>query len=369
MNFTYFQVVPVADLLDGLFNKVELYLNHTLVGYEIGNHHQLAYFRNLLNYGTEFKSALKSTIGKWFIIFVYLILHIKRLGYDEEMKDNNKVVFPDWRYKFIENSKELTLCGRLQNGFFNCSKLLIPNVPIRIRLDRNTSEYCLLTAANANEKYKLNIRSCTLFMRKVAVAPKIYAAISHKLTQEAAVYPYMRTDMRHFLIPSGTQSIKQNNVLSGRMPCRLLFAVCPTTSLSGGSYKNNPIVFSGSQYQISYVNFFVNDESVLSMPYKPDFKKKDYVMSYVGLLRAMRLLNSQKPIAPMDYDAFGETASIFGVDLTADASNLAPLGLGNVSVEVHFKNNLTESVNGVLVAEYRSCVYVDNYRNITQADL
>ena len=169
----------------------------------MANYPQLAYLRNLLNFGDEFKSgALRHT-----------------QGYAEEIylrnDDNDEITFPSWRHDLIKNSRMVTMCTRLQNDFFNCSKLLLPNVKVTIRFDRNDAAFSLLTPAAVTDTYKIVIRSCTLFVRRVTVAPQSVSLINHRLATQAALYPYMRTELRHFLIPMGSSSIKQLNLFAG----------------------------------------------------------------------------------------------------------------------------------------------------------
>ena len=181
----------------------------------------------------------------------------------------------------------------------------------------------------------------------------------------------MRNEMKTFLIPQGTESIRQYNLLNGVRPSRLLFAVCPPQALTGTSYQNNPIYFPGAKYKINYVDFYVNEESVLPMPYQPDFANNDYCYSYLGFLKTLRLLNKSNPICPLDYDTFKNIFTVFGVDLSADASNLTIANDGNVnvSIQVRFKENLPTAATGLLIAEYRSCVYIDHNNNVVQRDM
>ena len=193
--------MPVAGFFDSLFSRILVSLNEVSIGSETANHPQLAYFRNLLNYGDNFKtSALK---------------HIA--GYAEEIKleSSGKIAFSTWRHDVIKRSRMVTMCTRLQNSFFNCSKLLVPHVPLTIRLDRNSDAFSLWVKPEITETYKIVMRRCTLFVRKVAVAPQTVSAIEHRLATQAAVYPYMRTELRHFMIPLGSQSVKQQNVFTG----------------------------------------------------------------------------------------------------------------------------------------------------------
>lgn len=168
----------------------------------MANYPQLAYLRNLLNFGDEFKSgALRQTQGYADEIFI--------------RSTNADISFPSWRHSTIEKSRMVTMCTRLQNDFFNCSKLLLPNVKVTIRFDRNDAAFSLITPPGLSDTYKIVIRSCTLFVRRVTVAPQSVSLINHRLATQSALYPYMRTELRHFLIPMGSSSVKQLNLFAG----------------------------------------------------------------------------------------------------------------------------------------------------------
>ena len=129
------------------------------------------------------------------------------------------------------------------------------------------------------------------------------------------------------------------------------------------------MLFDAAKYQLNYVQFYIDGVPTSFNAFTPDFESGDYVMSYIGLLRALRLTNSPRPICPVTYESFGGPCAIFGTDLSADMSNLAMPSEGNISVEVRFKNNLKESLNGLVIAEYRSCVQIDKNGDVTQNDL
>lgn len=129
------------------------------------------------------------------------------------------------------------------------------------------------------------------------------------------------------------------------------------------------MVFDANKFTVNYVQFYINETPVLPNAYTPNFENDDYVMSFVGLLRTLRLMNSPQPMCPIDYTQFAGANAVFGVDLSADMSNLSIPAQGSISVEVRFKNNLTETINGLVIAEYRSCVFIDKNGDVTQKDL
>lgn len=274
------------------------------------------------------------------------------------------------RHDEIKGSKIITLVKRLEHGYFNCSRLLLPNTPIHLELQRTDPSFSLRTNKDVTDKYKIDIVNCLLYLHKVKIDPVIARSIDARLAHQPAIYPAMRNECKSFVIPQGSNNYRQYGLFTGRMPCRLLFTVVPSESLTNaGSYKNCPFLFSGKDFKISHVNFYVNDETVLSRPYTPDFTNSDYVLSYLGLLRTLRQMNTANPIAPVSYYDYGNIMTVFGVDLTADETNLAPMGIGNVSIEVMFEEGLTVAAKGLVVAEYRTCMYIDKNRTVTERDL
>ena len=98
--------------------------------------------------------------------------------------------FPEWRYETIKKSRLVTMCGRLQNDFFNSSRLLLPNIPLQIRFDRSDSPASLVATKDVTERFKIDIRSCTLFMKKVKIAPQVVANISQAQSPASSVSIY-----------------------------------------------------------------------------------------------------------------------------------------------------------------------------------
>ena len=347
-------VYPTAAMFDSLFSRITVHLNNMPIGSENACHPQMAFLRNILNYNEDFRVGVLSTT----------------IGLNEDMCDSDgTIIEPVWRHREIAKSKIITLVGRLQHNFFSCSRLLLPNVPIKIVLERTGPQMTLMRAKDVTDTYKIIIHRCSLTLNRVTVSQPSISLIENQLSRQASEYPYMNLVMRAFDISPGMTSWRARNLFGGDLPTRMFFAVTDPLSLQTSSWRNNPFLFPAAQCGISFVQFYINENPVLFPPYLPDFENGDAVESFTGLIKALRTFRTGQQYSGLGYRSFCGNLGIFGCDLSPDQSNLSPSGTGSISVEVHFKNATKEPLAGMLIAEYRSCVYIDKYRSVTQTAL
>ena len=75
------------------------------------------------------------------------------------------------------------------------------------------------TKDDGSQSFKVVITQCILYVRRVKVNPSV--EIGHKvgLANKNAIYPYTRTKIVNYTVPSGTQSYFKENLFStGLLP-------------------------------------------------------------------------------------------------------------------------------------------------------
>ena len=80
----------------------------------------------------------------------------------------------DERVKWISKSQTFELCGALRLNFLNQPKYLLPNVDVKILLNKSKNEFSLMVpAADKAGAAKIVIERAVLYVRKVKVSPAV----------------------------------------------------------------------------------------------------------------------------------------------------------------------------------------------------
>ena len=141
-------------------------------------------------------------------------------------------------------------------------RLLLSFVDLKIILNRNINEFCLM-ASEADVDYRVKLIEAYLKIRKVKVSPSI--SIAHKLALKKgpAIYPVRRIECKAFIISAGNPSLRKDNVYNGLVPKTFVFGMVDSAAFNG-AYRKNPYNFK--TYTTSFLGVTVNGEEV---PFRP----------------------------------------------------------------------------------------------------
>ena len=187
--------------------------------------------QTLLNYGSDAKNSQLTTM-----------LFIK--GFKEAMDDcdtagsNDAVVE---RAAYISVSKFLDLQGGLYHDLFQMKRYLLNQVDVKVKLNRTTPAFCLLSEMPGAD-FKIDITDICLLAGKVRVNPEIIYAQSEMLNSTNAKYPFTRTEIRQQSIPRGNSSFHWDNLFQGQKPDRVVVCFVDSAATSG-QYGKNPFNF------------------------------------------------------------------------------------------------------------------------------
>ena len=92
-----------------------------------------------------------------------------------------------------------------------------------------------------------------------------------------AIYPYLRSEIKTTLIPSGQYSFSADDIFQSLVPCQLIMGLVASVSYMG-DYWRNPFYFHNSD--CCSVGFYVDGQSYPSKPLRPNFKTNQYVEYY-----------------------------------------------------------------------------------------
>ena len=153
------------------------------------------------------------------------------------------------------------MAGPLFCDVFRSKRLLLSFVDLKIILNRNTNEFCLM-APEDNVDYRVKLIEAYLNLRRVKVSPSISIAHELALKKGPAIYPVRRVECKTFIIAAGNPSLRKDNLHNGLIPKTFVFEMIDNAAFNG-AYKKNTYNFK--TYTTSFLGITANGE----VPFKP----------------------------------------------------------------------------------------------------
>ena len=261
-------IQPTNDFFNALFSDIRVSINSVEVGSTNNNHPQIALLHNLLEYDEVFQQN---------------VLKNSNIFYkDYQYPANTSVI----RYQYIQGSRRLKLYGRLNHNAFTTKRLLLPNMSVKIEMNRTCPAFSLIRTPGAQDKYKIKVHSIKLEVQHVVYKESILELLNDHSMNHVAHYPYTKTEMMRFEIPMGSSEHTSLQYSIAKMPKRAFFTVIEPESLNGRNWENNPMTFHAQHYGVNYVQFYSDhNKELLHRPYEPDFENENANRSYTQLVR------------------------------------------------------------------------------------
>ena len=140
------------------------------------------------------------------------------------------------RYAFSHEGGIIEMAGPVFCDVFRSERLLLSFVDLKIILNRNVNEFCLMASEN-DADYRVKLTEAYLKIRKVKVSPSISVAHELALKKEPALYPVRRVECKTFIIAAGNPSLRKSIV-----PKTFVFGMIDSAAFNG-AYKKNPYNF------------------------------------------------------------------------------------------------------------------------------
>ena len=161
-----------------------------------------------------------------------------------------------YRYHLTRDGGVIELLGGLSLDLMNedQQRLLINGVQFGIKLWPNKREFCLMSAED-NANYKIDIVDAKLKLKHVKLSPGAIIGHQEAISSSDALYPFYRSDIKTFNIPSGQYSFSADDLYLGCVPSCLIVTL---TSAAGynGSFLKKP--FNFANFGCCYISFLID---------------------------------------------------------------------------------------------------------------
>lgn len=347
-------VGPVNNFLHSLFSQVDIALNGTQITSSTNTYAYRSYIEDLLSYGPAAKnSQLTSNL-----------FYKDEAGHMDQsnplsVANRNSGLFQ--RAKFTVESHEVDMIGRIHSDIFFQSRYMLNEVNAKIKLSRSKDSFCLMSTGD--QKFKVQITSANMLIRKVKISPSVYLAHAKTLELGMAKYPIRRVVCKTFTIPTGYLDISQEKLFSGQLPSRLILALVDNRATNGDLTKNP---FNFQHFSVREISVYLDGQQFGIKPLTVDFANSLYATSYMSLFNGTGTDNRNEgnDISRTDY---GQGFALYAFDLTPDLSENESFNLtrqGTVRVDAKFSTALPNTVSVVAYAEFENIIEIDRNRNV-----
>ena len=322
---------PVNLFLQALFSSTEVTLQNK-ASITCNYNPYRAMIQTLLKYGSEAKSSqLESQI--------WTMDDSDSPGVTDPTSTNSGLLE---RSIAINSSKVLDLQGPIFHDLFNMSRYLLNQVDVKLRLNRTSPTFCLVSGEDSPD-YKISILDVYILARKIRVNPAVIYGHNEMLKNTNAKYPFVKVQCRSQSIAKGSSSFHWENLFQGNTPNRVVIGFVKSRAVSG-DYKSNP--FNFEHCSIRDIGLYVDGLPVGGNPLKLSFDDKggDAVMrAYTNLFTAMGKWNRDEGNAlSRKHFISGTTLFVFQIEpnFAQHGEYLSLIKSGNVRLDVQFQSAL-----------------------------
>ena len=269
------------------------------------------------------------------------------------------------RYQFSRESGTIEMAGPIFCGVFRSERLLLSYVDLKVILNRNVNEFCLM-ASEADGDYRVKLTEAYLKIRKVKVSPSISIAHELALKKGPAIYPIRRVECKTFIILAGNPSLRKDNVFNGLIP-KIFAMVMVDSAAFNGDYKKNPFHFK--TFTTSFLGNAVNGEEVPFRPLQLSYTAGNprYIEAFLTMFSGAGKLfyNAGNDVTR---DEYAGGYAVYVADLTSDMCGSSPhfnvVQRGNLAVDIKFSTAPTDAVRLVCYGELENTIHIDSERNV-----
>ena len=345
---------PVNLWLHSLFEEVDITLGDNVLTTASNTYPYRAYLETLLNHTEEAKKT-------------QLSMAIWEKDTPERMDEpssqagvhRNKGLVR--RGIYTAGSAAVEMIGRLHCDIFVQERLLLNQVPLKIRLVRSKDSFSVMSPDN--ELYKVALREVFLLARRVDISPSIRIAHEKALKIGPAKYPVKRVECKYFSIPQGNTTANQENLFSGQTPTRVIIG-CIDSDAFNGSYTKNPFNFQHKTLSMAALRIGGVKDTIKPLePVYPNQSLLSYLTLFTGTGKWGKDLG-----CGVNRDDYANGYCLYAWDLNADLSggedHFQLMRNSNVRLELKFRTALANPTIVIVYAEFENMIMVDANRNV-----
>lgn len=398
-------VSPVNNFMHSLFSEIQLIINDKSDKPLITSNYPIkSFYENLLNYGSEGKSAhLQSELfikddHKFMNITTLTKQEVKNEAQTSSLQQNkvNKDVFNaadtdstmneddgestievDIKttsvVKYAANAglvfrkkrfdvRECKMYGKLHADLFSYNKYF-PNTisNLTIIMKKNDDKFLLKGEDNTAKLYTVQIESIYLDVKKVSIDNDVLLAHSATLAKgHNIILPFSKVVIDKRKIETQSKEVTLANLYPDKFPKRLIIGFVANEAAS--SHTANPINFEF--FKLKEIKFKIDNDTFKSYEFDEKFQS---IKAYHSLFTDTGINISDSSI-DISLEEHSSGYGLIAVDLSRDGcSSEVHFNLdrkGTFDIELKFSDALSAPIWAVIYNEYNSLLQIDNFKNV-----
>jgi hypothetical protein len=250
----------------------------------------------------------------------------------------------------------------LQSDFLQSDRFLPPDIPITIKLSRESDAFALMSNIDTGG-YKIEILDMKLYVKFIELNPAITEAHARDIATKPILLPINKTEIKTHTFPTGLTTFSIPNVFSGNLPKSIIIGLLNNANYNG-TYKTNPYNFQ--HFDLNYLCLRVNGEQVPTDPYTPDFENLLFMREYREFFDNLGIHHDDTGniVTP---DLYRGGLCFFAFDFSPDGCNgfhYHPAKTGVIDVDIRLKTALTHPLTVLVFATYNAIVSIDKNINV-----
>ena len=352
-------VGPINWPVVTFFEQFQLYLNQVLVTISGGQHHgyrgiiEALLDRHRFEKETSLQAGLfhKDTSGKM----------------NRTTEEDTGFAF---RWQYLGTSSPMWLSGPLITDLAQQERLILNSVELVMKFWPARPAFALMSE-EANPKYRFEITDSFIRLKRKTPQASVLLGLTEGLKHSPAVYPLMRTEVRQFVIQSGTYTFNYEGLFEGYVPSMMVVAFVKATA-AVGRYDENPMNFLTANLQDLSVT--LDDQTSMEpiMKFRFDqlgFSRSDYLDGFESLYREAgddigEQASSYSSITRRDY-AQGYCLMVFRFNSSANQRWLPVQSRANVKLRGSFSEAPGENLQMIVYSRFPAMLSIDETRRVS----
>ena len=249
----------------------------------------------------------------------------------------------------------------------SCTQLLPNKMSFRLTMTRARDSF-VLCSNEASADYKLEIVSCSLFVRRLFPDPRGLAILNENLSTGGQLN-YRRLQTVVLPCAKGSRSWTWHNCFSGKAPKRAFCFLLSQEAYYGSMGRVCDFFETAS---VATVRFQLDGRDILPEPYvtsyvyaddgQLDKDNSDAMSAFYGIRKVLGDYGGRGKGVGVGLSTFLQGSTIYAADLEHSVTG-SPVS-GSFSAQIDFSTSLSEAYMIVLVGEFSKVISFDGDRSI-----
>lgn len=348
------QVALINNALHSVWNKVDVALNQTPVGSDIGPYYPYKAILDALLFTSpsELESKDQTT----------LFFKDTAGSMDSASIENvNKGLFR--RYSYTCKGGEVQLEGVLNHDIMKIKSFIPNGVGLNLKLTPSRNEFILMSEST-NEEYEIEITDALLKIQYVEPTSSLLIGHAEAFEKSPAIFPYSKSVVKCFTIPAFVQNWSIDTLFANEIPDNLIIGMVDSEAFTGSLTKNP---FNFQHFDLTNLTFYIEGHPMNTASFSPNFDKNHYTSEYLSLFEKLNDEETVKGVGGMiDYSEFGSGYAIFKINISEGLQkNFTSLcHRGQTRLKFRFQHPLPKPITIVCYGKVSSVLQIDKTKSV-----